>query len=174
MKSIVSFKISGMFSGRSETLKINAFSPQGDELKLFAEGTWIEEMHLSNGKTIWKAGSLVKNFANKYGFTEFAASLNEITKIESDKVAPTDSRLRPDQRAYENGDIDTAEDLKIKLEEDQRKRRKDSNGNPTVHEPAFFKMENGDELKWKYISGEKSYWNRRKNGEWDGLVKLWE
>ena len=39
-----------------------------------------------------------------YGFSEFACGLNEPEV----GVAPTDSRLRPDQRVMENGDFDTA------------------------------------------------------------------
>ena len=39
-----------------------------------------------------------------YGFSEFTASLNEL----EEGIAPTDSRLRPDQRIMEEQDFDKA------------------------------------------------------------------
>ena len=44
-----------------------------------------------------------------YGFSEFACGLNE----PEEGMAPTDSRLRPDQRIMENGDFDTANNEKV-------------------------------------------------------------
>ena len=44
-----------------------------------------------------------------YYFSEFTASLNEI----EDGIAPTDSRLRPDQHVMEGGDFDEANRLKV-------------------------------------------------------------
>lgn len=46
-----------------------------------------------------------------YGFSDFVCSLNEM----EEGVAPTDSRLRPDQRIMENGDFDGANADKVKL-----------------------------------------------------------
>ncbi|CRK40985.1 hypothetical protein BN1723_018799, partial [Verticillium longisporum] len=51
--------------------------------------------------------------------TQFAAQLNEITEIEKGRLPPTDSRLRPDQRQAELGDLDAAEETKVVLEEEQ-------------------------------------------------------
>ena len=47
-----------------------------------------------------------------YYFSRFAVELNE----EEEGVAPTDSRLRPDQRLMEIGNWDDANDEKIRLE----------------------------------------------------------
>lgn len=44
-----------------------------------------------------------------YGFAEFAASLNEPEK----GVAPTDSRLRPDQKIMEEQDFNRANEEKV-------------------------------------------------------------
>ena len=46
-----------------------------------------------------------------YGFSEFACSLNEPEV----GVAPTDSRLRPDQRIMEEGDFDRANSEKVQI-----------------------------------------------------------
>ncbi len=62
-------------------------------------------------------------------------------------VAPTDSRLRPDQRMMENGDWDDANVEKIRLEEKQRavRRRREAAdkqvgiiGTCTITYPNFF------------------------------------
>jgi len=36
-----------------------------------------------------------------YGFSKFTTELNELTPVEDGLLAPTDSRLRPDQLAME-------------------------------------------------------------------------
>lgn len=51
-----------------------------------------------------------------YYFTRLAIELNE----PEDGVAPTDSRLRPDQRLMEEGKWDEANEMKLKIEEKQR------------------------------------------------------
>jgi hypothetical protein len=55
-----------------------------------------------------------------YNFTELAVQLNE----PEDGVAPTDTRLRPDQRLMEVGKWDDANKEKLRLEEKQRSARK--------------------------------------------------
>lgn len=55
-----------------------------------------------------------------YGFTLLAAQLNE----PEEGVAPTDSRLRPDQRLMEEGRWDEANSEKLRLEEKQRATRR--------------------------------------------------
>lgn len=56
-----------------------------------------------------------------YNFTILAAQLNE----PEDGVAPTDSRLRPDQRLMEEGLWDEANAEKLRLEEKQRDKRRE-------------------------------------------------
>ena len=55
-----------------------------------------------------------------YNFTELACQLNEM----EEGLAPTDSRLRPDQRLMEEGKWDDANDEKLRLEEKQRAARR--------------------------------------------------
>lgn len=55
-----------------------------------------------------------------YNFTELAIQLNE----PEEGVAPTDSRLRPDQRLMEEAKWDDANREKLRLEEKQRTARK--------------------------------------------------
>lgn len=56
----------------------------------------------------------------RYNLSPFAISLNEITPGMMDKLPPTDSRLRPDQRHLENGEYEAANAEKLRLEQLQR------------------------------------------------------
>lgn len=77
------------------------------------------------------------------------------------------TRLRPDIRAYEKGNVDKAEEWKLKLEQLQRERR---NKGQDV-EPKYFEKVSKNE--WKYITGPKSYWERRKKHDWSDISQLW-
>ncbi|ANB11512.1 oxysterol-binding protein related protein OSH3 [Sugiyamaella lignohabitans] len=174
--AVIEYKAGGMFSGTSEEVSIKAFDASGNLWPVSYEGKWTDHItSTGNGKEIiWKVGNLVPKAQKKYGFTEFAASLNEITSIEDGHSAPTDSRLRPDQRCYEEGAIDKAETLKLDLEEKQRQRRKIMEEKGIEWEPTFFdKPASSDPQYFTLKSGDSSYWSRRKAHNWEGLTKLW-
>ena len=59
-----------------------------------------------------------------YGFSRFAVELNEVTSVEKSHIPPTDARLRPDQKALEEGRVEEAENLKLGVEQAQRDRRR--------------------------------------------------
>lgn len=160
-------------SSRSEKVELKVFKESNGSkpLPLSASGSWTDSIKMSNGKTIWQISDPLPQHEKKYGFTRFTCCLNYLDEIHKD-CAPTDSRRRPDQRMYENGIVDEADELKLELEESQRLRRKDSEGHDVVHVPNFFKK-GATDLDWYFIHGEKGYWNRRKHGDWEGLVKLW-
>lgn len=184
-KAIVTFKSKGMFSGRSEDVAVQTYDSYGDEQSLGLVGRWTSSLIVTesgnaraNEPPIWSVAELVPDAAKRYGFTTFAASLNEITPIEKGKLPPTDSRLRPDQRAAEDGDFDEAEVLKGKLEEAQRKRRKILEDEGSSWRPKWFeKVDGGDgsgEEVWVAKSGQDSYWEKRTNREWDQVEKIFD
>lgn len=132
------------------------------------EGKWDDQMaqtldgdHLH---VLWRCSPFPKNTHQYYGFTSFGITLNEITDDIAQRLPPTDSRLRPDLRALENGDLDTAEEEKTRIEETQRERRREGQERP----PRWFKKV-GDE--WEYAGG---YWESRSQG-WkaDPVYPLW-
>ncbi|CCE63203.1 hypothetical protein TPHA_0E01090 [Tetrapisispora phaffii CBS 4417] len=166
----VLFRGSSMFGGRSEelTATIVPSSKDPNYSKETITGKWTESLvDKRSNEFLWKVEELLSDSKKKYGFTKFAANLNEITTIEEGFLPPTDSRLRPDMRAYENGELDKAETLKLELEKIQRDRRTDRND----VKPKFFKKIS--EKEWAFIQGEDSYWERRKRGDWSGIDALW-
>lgn len=180
-RAIVSFKPGSMFSGRSEDAHIAFYEPGADTaLPLSVSGKWTESMKRSDtGAVVWSAGPLVANAAKNWGFTAFAAGLNEICAIEEGKLPPTDSRLRPDQRAFEEGDVDRAEALKAKLEESQRVRRKALEAQGVPWGSKFFERvqggedDDGEEEVW-LLREKGGYWERRERGDWSGVGAVFE
>ena len=174
-KAVATFKAKGMWSGRSEEVAVSAYSQLDEELPQELHGTWTSSLSMGS-QTIWTAGGLVDNPSKHYGMTTFAAALNELTDIEHGKIPETDSRLRPDQRALEEGDVDTAEDLKTRLEERQRVRRKALEAKGKSWEPRWFsKVESGDgDVVWSRKTGEEGYWEERAKGEWRDVPRVFE
>ncbi len=70
--------------------------------------------------------------------THHSLQLNYLPNWMKDKLPPTDSRFRPDQRALENGDFDKASDEKHRLEVKQRAARKYMEENKIEHKPKYF------------------------------------
>ena len=179
-KATIEFKQKGMFSGRSEDVQIESYNADGVHTGVGLIGTWTTSLRIleagkAAGAEIWHAGDLVDNAAHTYGLTTFAASLNEITELEKGKLPPTDCRLRPDQRAAEMGDLETAEIWKAKLEASQRTRRKEAEERGQPHKPRWFvKVEGGDdgEEVWKLKGGKEGYWEERAKGTWTGVENI--
>ena len=184
-KAFISFKSKGMFSGRSEDVVVQIFDSHGEEESLGLTGKWTSSLNITengsaraNQNAIWTVGELVPDAAKRYGFTAFAATLNEITAMEKGKLPPTDSRLRPDQRAAEDGDLDRAEHWKAKLEEAQRARRKVMEEKDEEWQPKWFRrVEDGEgtgEEVWVARGGGDSYWERRKRKGWEDVEDLFK
>ena len=75
-------------------------------------------------EVVWKKAPYPKNWRSMYGMSTFSLQLNYFPSWLHNKVAPTDTRRRPDQRALENGDMENAAIFKDRLEVKQRAVRK--------------------------------------------------
>ncbi|KAL2262409.1 hypothetical protein VTK26DRAFT_1403 [Humicola hyalothermophila] len=175
-KAAVEFRSKGVFGGRGEEVQVELFGPDGKKAGLSLSGTWTGGLRASPGnREIWRVGSLVADAANTYGLTTFAASLNEITAVEKGKLPPTDCRLRPDQRLAEQGDLDRAEEWKVRLEEAQRQRRRVMEERGEEHKPRWFvkvaTSPDGEEV-WRLKGGKEGYWEERARGTWPGVLDL--
>ncbi|RXM90859.1 Oxysterol-binding protein 1 [Acipenser ruthenus] len=107
-----------------------------------------------------------------YYFSNLALSLNE----EEEGVAPTDSRLRPDQRMMENGHWDEANSEKQRLEEKQRavRRKRESEAVKPEEEGAHVDTYKAlwFERKEDPVTGEITnvyrggYWEAKEKQDW--------
>ncbi|EPS67163.1 hypothetical protein M569_07612, partial [Genlisea aurea] len=100
----------------------------------------------------------------RYNLTPFAISLNELTPGLKGKLPPTDSRLRPDQRHLENGEYESANAEKLRLEQLQRQARKIQDRG---WQPRWFRKD--PEGCYRYVGG---YWEAREKGDWDGIPDI--
>eukprot|EP00268_Persea_americana_P025844 TRINITY_DN2520_c0_g1_i13.p1 TRINITY_DN2520_c0_g1~~TRINITY_DN2520_c0_g1_i13.p1 ORF type:complete len:116 (+),score=29.47 TRINITY_DN2520_c0_g1_i13:23-349(+) len=97
-------------------------------------GKWDDSMYYipgnSAGKTkgfsppsdaflLWKRSKPPAN-VTRYNLSSFAITMNELSSGLQEKLPPTDSRLRPDQRFLENGEYEKADAEKLRLEGRQR------------------------------------------------------
>lgn len=168
LKTTFGFKAAGgFFKGRTEDVKGEMIDNKGNYIGSL-DGKWTDSLVLMpENEKIWSVGELVEKPDTKYGFTKFASNLNEISSLEDGMIPISDSRLRPDVRYYENGNVDKAEELKLKLEQDQRNRR---NKNQDVT-PSYFKKK--ADLDYSFIRGSDSYWMKRERQDWSSVPKLW-
>ncbi|KAI1318060.1 hypothetical protein EDD11_007294 [Mortierella claussenii] len=84
-----------------------------------------------------------------FNFTPFAMTLNDCPEELKKHLCPTDSRLRPDQRAMENAEFELANTEKQRLEEKQRAKRKLLPPGKE-HQPRWFKR-NAQDDGWDFM-----------------------
>ncbi|KAL0711987.1 hypothetical protein Bca4012_018965 [Brassica carinata] len=135
-------------------------------------GKWNDSLHYVPGDALnkasasllWKSTKPPPN-VTRYNLTSFAITLNELTPGLEEKLPPTDSRLRPDQRHLEKGEYEKANEEKQRLERRQRMSRKiqESGWRPRWFEPL------GETESYKYTGG---YWEARDERRWDDCPNI--
>ncbi|XP_073535277.1 oxysterol-binding protein-related protein 1 isoform X1 [Phyllobates terribilis] len=120
-----------------------------------------ESVQVIPGSTLlWRIAPRPSNSAQMYNFTHFAMALNESDKGMEKIMPKTDCRLRPDIRAMENGDIDTASEEKKRLEEKQRAARKNRSKSDEDWKTRWFYQgpnPHNNAQDWLYCG---KYWDR--------------
>ena len=122
-----------------------------------------EQISSSNNKTelVWKTDLNEKDiFDQYYSFTKFTFSLNELSSKLKKELAPTDSRLRPDIRLFEEGMVDEASAEKHRLEEKQREAQRKKAEQNESYNPLWFSFEKHsitNQDSWKFTN---TYWKR--------------
>ncbi|KAL9116069.1 MAG: hypothetical protein Q9227_000437 [Pyrenula ochraceoflavens] len=102
-----------------------------------------------------------------FNLTPFVVTLNAASDELRPHLPPTDTRLRPDQRAMEEGEYDFAATEKNRVEEKQRAKRRERENKGEEFTPRwFFKSKDpvtGEEF-WAH-NGE--YWKARERHDWN-------
>ncbi|KAK1433327.1 hypothetical protein QVD17_10237 [Tagetes erecta] len=141
-------------------------------------GKWDESMHFVNGDCsgkgkgdpfsdahlLWRRSKPPK-VPTRYNLTRFAITLNELTPGLKEKLPPTDSRLRPDQRCLENGEYEMANAEKLRLEQRQRQARKMQERG---WKPQWFAKDKASDT-FVYNGG---YWEAREQAKWDSCPDI--
>lgn len=142
-------------------------------------GKWDESMHYVNGdclgkgkgsdavseaRLLWRR-SKPPRYPTRYNLTRFAITLNELTPGLKEKLPPTDSRLRPDQRYLENGEYEKANAEKLRLEQRQRQARKMQERG---WKPRWFTKDKQTDT-YQFVGG---YWEAREQGNWESCPDI--
>lgn len=107
---------------------------------------------------IWKANDRPEE---PFNLTPFAITLNAPQPHLLPWLPPTDTRLRPDQRAMEDGRYDEAGDEKFRVEEKQRAARRKREENNIEYHPQWFVRDTHPITKAKYWRYTGKYWVKR-------------
>ncbi|XP_011442354.3 oxysterol-binding protein 1 isoform X1 [Magallana gigas] len=161
--------LTGTWDKRMEAAKVVHIDESNKGKPVFETGAHV---------CIWEKRPLPPGSDRMYNFTSLAITLNE----PEEGVAPTDSRLRPDQRAMEEGRWDEANKLKQELEEKQRAARKKreaemeeaSKRGETIkgYQPIWFEMKT-DPVTGSPIHVYKGkYWDCKEKSDWSSCPPI--
>ncbi|KAH8406978.1 hypothetical protein KR222_002140, partial [Zaprionus bogoriensis] len=168
---------------------------RNNEVKWLVRGTWDEQIEIApvlktNGtpdnpsyvtgeyKVAWKRRLEPAESDKFYNFTTLACQLNEM----EEGVAPTDCRLRPDQRLMEEGAWDESNQEKLRLEEKQRavRRQREAEAKEAAakgqslpdYEPMWFTREKADGADSNHAYNNK-YWEAKAAQDWRGCPDIY-
>ncbi|XP_060533104.1 oxysterol-binding protein 1 isoform X2 [Cylas formicarius] len=180
---------------RDSQRRVKGVVMDNGNVKWVINGTWDNEVEIApvTGNTgtpnnpvyqtgapvlAWKRNPVPDDSERMYNFTYLACQLNE----PEEGVAPTDSRLRPDQRLMENGRWDEANKEKLRIEEKQRsvRRRREADaeraaaeGRPyEPYKPLWFeqKTEGDSDVITHVYKG--TYWKCKEEQNWSACPDI--
>jgi hypothetical protein len=165
----IHFAKRGWLSASSREVRGEVFDGLGT-VKYTITGNWSTHFELHNlenyeDQRIWEPFPPPPDYEQNYFMTEFALQLNHPPECYPG-LPSTDTRYRPDQRAYENGDIDTAIAEKDRLEEKQRAAKRLRDEANEVWSPKWFGLCEGE---WRYKGG---YWKQRVSGQFESVPDI--
>ncbi|EMD94715.1 hypothetical protein COCC4DRAFT_26581 [Bipolaris maydis ATCC 48331] len=96
-----------------------------------------------------------------FNLTPFVVTLNAINDKLRPIIAPTDTRLRPDQRAMEDGEYDFAATEKNRVEEKQRATRRQRESEGREFQPRWFSKGTCEITGEEYWVFNHEYWKIR-------------
>lgn len=111
-----------------------------------------------------------------FNLTPFVVTLNALPDALRPLLPPTDTRLRPDQRAMEDGQYDFAATEKNRVEEKQRAKRREREANGEEFVPKWFSKGRCKITGEEYWVSNGRYWQMRENvskgARWEGVEEI--
>ena len=101
-----------------------------------------------------------------FNLTPFVLTLNAVPDKLRTHLPPTDTRLRPDQRAMEDGEYDFAATEKNRVEEKQRAARRKREAEGEEWTPCWFVKSRDEVTGEEYWEDNRRYWATRAKGSW--------
>ena len=101
-----------------------------------------------------------------FNLTPFVVTLNAVPDSLRHHLPPTDTRLRPDQRAMEDGAYDHAATEKNRVEEKQRAARRQRESAGDEWKPKWFEKKKDPTTGESYWETNGMYWKKRAAKDW--------
>ena len=175
---VMSFPQDGFFSKKEKGIVEGYVKDSNNEVKMKIEGSIFSKIEIIYQENdCEKRECIYENIRGDneqtYFFTDFTINLNNLTEEMKNLIAPSDSRLRPDQSALESGDFEKASFEKDRLENKQRVARKENEKKKIDYRPAYFE-ESYDEINGEVIyKYNRDYWLDRKNNNFSQLPSIY-
>lgn len=124
---------------------------------------------------VWEAHPRPPNIP--FNLTPFVVTFQSLPDGLRPYLPPTDTRLRPDQRAMEDGEYDLAATEKNRVEEKQRAKRRAREEKGEEFVPKWFNKGKCDITGEQYWITNGKYWRVRdevgsKGGRWEGVEDI--
>ncbi|KAG5363077.1 Oxysterol-binding protein-like protein C2F12.05c [Yarrowia sp. B02] len=137
-------------------------------------GHWHEKFYLKkhgseSKEVIWEVNPRP---AAPFNLTPFAITLNALPDRLKPWLAPTDTRLRPDQRAMEEARYDDAAVEKNRVEEKQRAARREREAKGEVYKPRFFTEAKHPVTGETYFKYNGEYWKERGEKNFTNMMDI--
>ena len=158
----ISMKKRGWFDGDPNKVEGGVYDSLG-QVRYILSGKWSEFIDIKNAFTGeeftgWRIRPFQEGFEWNYYFTDYTIQLNMPPDMFTTPIPKTDSRYRPDQRALENGDLNTAVSEKLRVEEKQRTVRREMEARGETWNPLWFHEVNDE---WVFAG---RYWEEKDRG----------
>lgn len=132
----------------------------GESLIDAPEGKVSGDPYSGNKFLVWQVAPRPKV---PFNLTSFALTLNDINDNLKQWLAPTDTRLRPDQRLMEDGHFDEAAAEKHRVEEKQRAARRQREQNREQYKPKWFVKRTHPVTGDAFWECNDQYWKMRRD-----------
>ena len=134
-------------------------------------GKWNSYLNATDVKSkkeieIIRKSAPVPKYEEQYFFSAFSITMNHLNLFHVRETAPTDSRFRPDLRAYEYGDFTLAAFEKNRLEENQRSRREILKNKGKELKPYWFEVTINEKKKEVFSKYKGGYFECREKNKW--------
>ena len=152
--------------------KIYARLTPGFEDSVLGPGNKSQEPGSSQAFLVWEAHPRPPNIP--FNLTPFVVTFQSLPSSLRPYLPPTDTRLRPDQRAMEDGEYDLAATEKNRVEEKQRAKRREREAKGMEFIPRWFAKAKDEVTGEEYWQFNHKYWSVRNDIGGDGEKGRWE
>ena len=137
----------------------------------WSESIFVEDLRSKKKKfEVYRRNPCPPWSKDQYDFPLYAMQLNELPDYLVPYLPRTDTRYRPDQRCLENGEVEKSIEEKIRIEEKQRKARKQLEDSGGEYKPRWFKR-NASNTAWIYAGG---YWDARQTKKFENIPDIYQ